>query len=251
MDREYVQNLSMPNVNKEFVHKKAEELIVDHTFSSDTIEYAIDNFLQAAGAYYDDFDPQKLYYKVKLIGKTRNICFDIENLAHLLGLPNSKYLLQATIINDRLSTRVNSKNWLNVFKELFLNDKEDIVAFDSNPDNSEEQKLNWDKIAEKVFCFLNIGILSEGETLHYRHDISLDKVKDYVLTRDVISNGINGQIRMQVTIQKLGNEEILVPTSIIFVEKPPKVKKIKMLDKEYQFAGKATIFQFMGGNYGK
>ena len=56
---------------------------------------------------------------VQLQDKTRNLCFDIENLAHLLGLPNYKYLLEATIINNKLTARLNSKNWLDAFKYLF------------------------------------------------------------------------------------------------------------------------------------
>jgi hypothetical protein len=118
-------------------------------------------------------------------------------------------------------------------------------------DNIEEMKLNWDKIAEKVFCFLNIGILSENDTIYYRHNISIKNVKDYVLVRDVISEGVNGQIRMQLTTSKIGNEEILVPTSIMYIENAQKSRGIKVLEKEYQFAGKATITKKEGGNYGK
>lgn len=251
MNEAYVKNLSKPNSNEEAVHKESKELIADYTFNSDIISYAIDNFLEATTAYYDDFDPNKLYYMVQLQDKTRNLCFDIENLAHLLGLPNYKYLLEATIINNKLTTNLNSKNWLIAFKDLFTNNKLDIVSHDSNPDNESLKKLNWDKIATKVFCFLNIGILSQGDTLYYRHNVARNNAKDYVLIRNIISKDLSGQIRIQLTTQRIGNEEILVPTSIMFEENAQKSKIISMLDKEYIFQGKVTITQKKGGNYGR
>jgi len=251
MNEAYVKELSKPNGNEEAIHKDAKELITDYTFNPDIISYAIDNFLEATEAYYDDYDPNKLYYMVQLQDKTRNLCFDIENLAHLLGLPNHTYLLEATIINKKLTTKLSSKNWLTAFKNLFINNKSDIVIHDSNPDNESLKKLNWDKIATKVFCFLNIGILSQGNTFYYRHNVSKNNVKDYVLIRNIISKDLSGQIRIQLTTQKLGNEEILVPTSIMFEENAQKSPRISMLGRDYVFAGKVTITQKKGGNYGR
>lgn len=251
MNEAYVKNLSKPNSNEEAIHREARELIVDYTFNQDIISYVIDNFLEATEAYYDDFDPNKLYYMVQLQDKTRNLCFDVENLAHLLGLPNYKYLLEATIINNKLTTNIDSKNWLTAFKDLFTNNKADIVIHDSNPDNESLKKLNWDKIATKVFTFLNIGILSEGSTFYYRHNVARNNVKDYVLIRNIISKELSGQIRIQLTTQRIGNEEILVPTSIMFEENAQKSPRISVLGKDYVFAGKVTITQKKGGNYGR
>jgi len=253
MNQTYVENLLRPNNDHYEIYKEAKELIKDKVFSVDIIKYAIENFLESEQAYYDDYDPNKLYYKVQLQDKTRSLCFDIENLPHLLGLPNYKYLQEAAVMSTLIKNKTNSKNWLSVFSSILSSYKNDIISYDSNIDNIGEKKLNWDKIAEKVFSFLNLGILSDGDTYYFRHNISPKKYKieKFVMTRQIISKGIEGQLRIQFTSQYIGTEEILVPTSIQFVENVQKQPIIRMNGNEYKYVGKVSIFQKQGGNYGK
>ena len=250
MNQTYVENLKRPNNDQEEIYKDPKELISHKVFSKDILTYAIENFLESAEAYYDDYDPNKLYYKVYLANKTRNLCFDVENLPHLLGIPNHKYLIQASIINKLVREKTTSSNWLEVFKSTLETYKEDIINYDSNPYNINENKLNWDKVAEKVFAFLNLGILSIGDTYCFRHNVSINKVQDYVMTRDLISKEINGRIKIQFTIEKNGTEEYLVPTSIQYEENYNR-GPIVMNEKKYIFDSKLTIEQKQGGHYGK
>ena len=252
MNQSYVENLSRPNNDHSEIYKEAKELVENKVFSVDIIKYAIENFLESEQAYYDDYDPNKLYYKVQLQEKTRSLCFDIENLAHLLGLPNYKYLSEVAVMSELIKNKTNSKNWLRVFSTILSSYKNDIINYDSNENNLEKKKLNWDKIAEKVFSFLNLGILSEGDTYYFRHNISPKKYKieKYVMIRQIISKGIGGQLRIQFTSQYIGEEEILVPTSIQFINDVQKKSIIKMNGNEYKYGGKVSIFQKQGGNYG-
>lgn len=253
MNQSYVESLTEPNNDPVLVREDAGKLISDKVYSRDIIEYSIDNLLESAQAYYDDCDPNRLYYKVTLKDKTRNFCFDIEYLPHLLGLPNIKILSQAAIMSKLITQKTPPEKWLVVFKKVLEDNKQEIVDFDSNIDNEKEAKLNWDKISEKVFAFLNMGILSNGDTLYYRENISPNKYKitNYLMVRPLVNNKISGQIVIQFIMTEVNGEEVFVPTSIRFDKQP--IKPLKIVGgREYKLEGKITkIEQMQGGNYGK
>ena len=266
MNKDYVENLERPNNDQNRIRYSAKDLVSDKTFSRGLIEYSIKNFLEATQAYYDDFDSNKLYFQVNLFDETISLCFDVEYLAHIFGFGNYKYLKEATIINYLLfnklnSVRINSSNWLDVFKQLLIDGKEDIIDYDSNPLNEKQKKLNWDKISEKLFCFLNLGILSESgnnPTIYYREDVARGTESGIVIVKDVISKNIKGQIYMrldydEVTFKNGRKERMLVPISIEYVENEKNEKKpiVMMNGKRYRFGGKLVILQVMGGSYGR
>lgn len=243
MNEGYVKELNKISTNDNLVRQKASELVTDYTFKRETIEYAITNFLQAVDAYYDDFDPNKIVYITKMDDVDLYLCFDVENLAHILGLPDYKVLYEARIINDIIANqnannRLSSKNWINVFKNIFSNKKDVIIAHDSDENNVNDPKLNWDKIAEKVFCFLNLGIISHGQTIVYREDVKRGTEKNYVLVRNVITDKTVGKIMMQFVKEKVKGKLVFTPVSIIFRENNmEKMKNIRMNGKNYIFKG--------------
>lgn len=243
MNREYVENLERPNNDPEMVKLRADKLIKD-VFPRDLVEYTMNTFLEATEAYYDDYDSKKLYYILELNQKMVALCFDVENLAHIFGIPNGHIWQQAVIINKLIENRrIPNDKWLSTFKQIFSEFKEEILAYETDKKNEDDDSLNWDKIAEKVFCFLNLGVLSEGDTVAYREKISRNKDAEYVLSRDVISKGINGKIMMLIVPERDGSS-IMVPKSIVFEENVSKKgRPIRMGKKDYIFDSFVTINQ--------
>lgn len=252
MNPDYVGNLDKPNNDPQAVFEDARNLSLGKVYPRDLIEYSITNLLESAQAYYDDCDPNKLYYKVSLKNTTRNFCFDIQYLPHLLGLPNIKILIEAAIMSKLITVKTSPDNWFEVFRKTLEDNKQEIIDFDSDPSNQEEKKLNWDKIAEKVFAFLNMGILSSGDTYYYRENVSTkNKITNYLMVRPLVNNKIQGHIIIQFIMTEVNGEEVFIPTSIRFDRQG--MKKIKSVGgKQYIFEGKITkIEQMQGGQYGK
>ena len=242
MNYSYVENLPRPDNDFELVIENAKELIQE-VFPKELVEYAIDAFLEAAQTYYDDYDITKYYYILELNQKMFDLCFDIENLAHLFGIPNRKFWQKAAIINSLIQNNsFPSNKWLEVLKKMFEEHKKEIITFESDEKNESEDSLNWDKISEKLFCFLNLGIISEGETFAYRENVSRKIPAHYVLTRDVISKGVKGKIRLLLVPN--GNDAVLTPKSLIFSDDDSKrIRRFKMNGKDFIFDSIATINQ--------
>lgn len=248
MNYTYVENLEKPDNDFKLVIKDARELIHD-VFPKELVEYAIDAFLEAAQTYYDDYEKSKYKYQIDLNQRKVDICFDLENLAHLFGLPNRIIWTQATIIKSLINnSNFPSEKWLEVLKKLFEEHREEIIKFESDEANENADSLNWDKISEKLFCFLNLGIISEGETLAYRQRVSRKVPACYVLTRDVISKGVRGKIRLLLIPSEKSDELVseaeLVPESIQFSgDDSKKIRTFQMDRKDFVFDSIATINQ--------
>ena len=204
MNQEYVRNLlTKPNNDPQMVYKPAKEMITDKIYLDKLIEYCIDNLLEAIDAYKDDYDNEKLYYTMEINGVKRDIYFGVAHIPHLLGLPQPKILGNAAIIRKHLKQKMTSENWLKIFKHILEIKKTEIVDFDSDPKNVGQQKLNWDKISEKVFDFLNLGILSEENVFCYREDISLTKydIDKYLIVKPLISDPEKGALVIQFAVE--------------------------------------------------
>lgn len=226
MDKEYVEKLQEPAIDMNYVIKEVRELVKDKSYTESLIDYAITNFLKSLDAYKEHYDADRTYYRVSLTNKDRNLVIFHESLAHLLGLPNYRYLQKAVIINDIISRyypRLNSRNALTVFTSVIKNSalKEEIIDFDIDPNNENEEKLNWDKIAYKVFCFLNLGVISEKETFSQqilRNRFTSPNSPDVILTRQAY-DGLGNTIRLELFEEDFPDGKILVPRSIRMIKK--------------------------------
>lgn len=221
VNQEYVKNfLTKPNNDQKMVYKPAKEMITDKTYLDQLIEYCVDNLLEAIYAYNDDYDNEKLYYTMEINGVKRDIYFGLAHIPHLLGLPQPKVLGKAAIMRKLLKQEMTSENWLRIFKHILETNKNEIVDFDSDPENIGQEKLNWDKISEKVFDFLNLGILSEENVYCYREDISLTKydIDKYLIVKPLISDPEKGVLVIQFAVEKNGDREVWIPQSIRKIE---------------------------------
>ena len=230
MDNNYVAALVEPKADMEYVRRDVKFLVNDKSYSESLINYAITNFLKSLDAYLTDYDSEKRYYRITLADQDRNLVIFHQNLAHLLGLPDYRVLQEAAIINDLLIKRhayLNSHNCLRIFTILIRDaaSKAAIIDHDTDEYNYDVDKLNWDKIAYKVFCFLNLGLLSEKESYYYQlrksnpNDRYMNRRdSDVIIMREIYSSGANKCLRFELNKEKYGDDEILIPRSIRVVK---------------------------------
>ena len=230
MDNSYVEALKRPDADMEYVKRDVKYLVNDKSYSEELINYAMTNFLKSLDAYLTDYDSEKRYYKITLADKDRNLVIYHQNLAHLLGLPDYRVLQEAAVIYDLLMKRhtyLNSRNCLRIFTSLIKDaaSKAEIIEHDTDEENYYVDKLNWDKIAYKVFCFLNLGVISENTTLYHqlnqtkRNDrYTFFTPPDVILLRKVYSNDKDDCLRFELDEEFDGEDKILVPRSIKVVD---------------------------------
>lgn len=176
---DYVEKLDAPDVDEYYVEMDARDVIVDKSYGVELLDYCFQNFCEAFNFYKTDLDAKKYYFKVTLANKRPVISFDIANMYHLFGL-SKEALEYAVIINERLKARFKSCPYeegfgnnfagIRMFNKLcriFVSDGDIIKEHDCDEGNVEIAKLNWDKIAYKLYCCLNIGELTYGDTIFY------------------------------------------------------------------------------------
>ena len=225
MDRGFVESLKSPNVEQRLIRNEARDVVVK-TYEEDLLDYCFRCFFESFSMYVLDMDSKKYVFKVTLANKRIPICFDVENLYHLFGL-SKQSLRRAVIINDLLRDKLGKCPMDNGFKkhfagiemfsklcDLFLDNGEDIKLHDCNPINDSVDKLNWDKMAYKLFCFLNIGDLTCGDTIFYSY-------KDELLFERELISEIDGEKKvLLISYVPEGNgSSIYNPVSIRIVPK--------------------------------
>ena len=191
MAREFVLGLDAPKVDMSLVYEDAKN-VVKKTYEEELLDYSFQCFFESFMTYRDDMDSSKYQFKVTLANKIYLVQFDVESLYHLFGL-SKESLRVAVSINEVLKLKYGtcpksigfcySKKYrennpgkvhpfegIKMFEKLckiFIENDSDIKSFDCNPLMENIDKLNWDKVAYKLYCFLNIGDLSCGDTIFY------------------------------------------------------------------------------------
>lgn len=179
--RSYAEILEPPYNEFSYVKEDAKNFVGDRYYNSKTydkelIEYAIDNFLIAYAFFKKSYDLTskniEIDMEVKLNKKDRDslpekydILFRRGDINHLLGLNHASFKGELPPLFDKwLSTKnyyIRPDNLLDILYEFFKTNKKAIIEFDSNPRNEKITKFNWDKISEKAFTFLNLGLLKD------------------------------------------------------------------------------------------
>ena len=104
--------------------------------------------------------------------------------------------------------------------------------------------LNWDKILFKVFCFLNIGDLTDKtqEKVYYIKNVKKGENVEILLKKDLI---LDGNREYSLTIQLLKE---LVPNSDNKYVYSPKSIRIEKIPRAFSFErkGSGETFKFGG-----
>ncbi|MBQ8681814.1 MAG: hypothetical protein IJ509_02780 [Bacilli bacterium] len=220
MNQQFVKNLILsPLIEKKYIYREAKDIVDDKCYEPALLDYCYLCFFEALGAYRTDLSSSNWEFRVEIGDKAHLVHFDVENLYHLFGI-SKLALKKAIIINKILKQEYNKCPRDNMryfagfemFRKLnyiFQQRGNDIKQYDCNIVNTEQEKLNWDKVATKLFCFLNIGELSQGETIYY-HD------KDKLLfERTLISTAPNKEDVLLIEFApETNNSRIYNPVSI-------------------------------------
>ena len=239
--------LTIPQVNMINVRKKASEGVFQ-SYERSFIANALKNFFNAEYLYYDDYNPTKVYYTVRFDTKKIDICFDLNNIYHLLGLTTINNVSDFCDINYCLREKTNikfqklRKESLKFYTCLFHNCEDLLIEYDSNSINEFDKKLNWDKLSLKAFTFLNLGVLNEGVTFIQRNKTKNkhpDTLQEYIFVRKPLSTDYseNDSIRMTLIEQYENGKKFLVPKSLRF----GLGLGIKNCEKNYKYIGTAYI----------
>ncbi len=246
--------ITLSRVKYENVIKNAQHGVFT-TYEREFIIEVIKNFFNAQELYYDDYDPNKVYYTVRFDDRKMDIYFDLENMYHLFGLPRINDLSE---FEDIVYCLKNSKNlkhkktgeFLEFYSEFFKKYEDDIANYDSNEENENKKKINWDKVAIKLFSFLNLGVFSKGQTIAYRDKKRTKKeLQEYIFIRFPLSENVdsNNTVRMILIEENLNGKTVLVPKSLQFEQ----YQEPKQVSSKYKYIPeKVTINQCItqGGN---
>lgn len=239
--------LEIPQINMVNVRKSASEGVFQN-YEKSFIAHALKTFFNAEDLYYDDYDPAKIYYTVRFDTRKIDICFDLNNIYHLLGLPPMSNTSDFCDINYCLNKKSNIKfkklrrESLKFYTCLFHNCEDLLIEYDSNSVNEFDKKLNWDKISLKAFSFLNLGILSDGITYIQRNktkNYHPDTLQEYIFVRKPLSSNCseNNSIRMTLIEHSENGKKFLVPKSLQFGSN----LGVKNCEKNYKYIGTAYI----------
>lgn len=235
--RDYIKVITIPKVN-------INNLTNNYSFAiyeKELIIEAFKNFFGATELYYDEYDPNKVYYTVRFDNFKEDICFDINHVYHLFGLPTVKELSDFCDVSHCLDNNDDNNirgeyrktdDFIKFYTSLFKNYGNLLIQYDSQEKN---KKLNWDKVSLKLFAFLNLGVFSEGKTYAFRN-LSKNKkastMQEYIFERKPLTKnvGVENTIRMELVENIDNGKRVLVPKSLRFESK---LKEHKFYKDDY------------------
>ncbi len=295
MNKELVESIRLPDDsileqtrtrdgNKLQYTQSAKEF-VSGVPNQEEVEFVIDNLGEAVAAAHSDFccnGNDQNYFIVDTGTQIYEMTFDLTSLRHLFGIYEDNW--QRTQLCKKLKelhpelrrTIASKSTWLDKINAV-LNPtyKNDILDHECAASNSSIEKLNWQKMAIKIFSFINMGLLEEGTTFFYtenRNRYSTGK-PTYLLVRslrngeleDPVNRGkryYNKQLIIQLVEDYDGS---LTPQSIYIVNKTMRLNGQRLLfnidmyndygigrksdSKKYINARRATITRKKGDRY--
>lgn len=258
---EFVCKFISSYMDESYIHRNTNILVDDKSYIEDMLDDCFDKFFDAKKEYETNYDSDKFFYKVKLKDDTITVVFDKRNIYHLFGFPNYRKIVEAVVMrdvlfdkykvnkekencDDILISRIKNKDHLQMLSEVFKGYALEIKNFDCDEANKEEYKLNWDKILFKVFCFLNIGDLTDKtqENVYYIKNVKKGENVEILLKKDLI---LDGNREYSLTIQLLKE---LVPNSDNKYVYSPKSIRIEKIPRAFSFErkGSGETFKFGG-----
>ena len=237
-------------MDEKYIYEEVNKLITDKSYVEKLLDYCFYCFFNAERIYDSDYDSNKLVYNFRLTNETITVKFDVENIYHILGLPNYRVLAQAEIIkrvlldkyninisdkssSDKLIRKIKNVNHLKMISNIFKTSSSEIKKFDCDSLNKVEKKLNWDKFSYKLFCFLNIGNLTIGSTSYYEKIIEKGNKKEKLFKRQLLSTNYGDEYSL--TIQFVEEIEIEPRSGFKKVFYSPKSIRIEKIPKKSVF----------------
>lgn len=250
----------------------------------DIVNFVIDIMGEVVDAVHSDFScngSDGVYFKLDDGRMPMELVISIDSLRHILAFPPvikgietwmSLNVVKKLLINHpNLLATINQKdNWLDKVAEIIHNNyKNEIINHECSSINAGIEKLNWQKMAIKMFSFINLGLLEDGKVLLYeekRNKYSMGN-KTYILVKSLrngdLEDSVNfgedyydKQIYFQLVEELFNGKKILTPKSLLIVDKPlkgdksrAKLRTINVGNSEYIFKSNVVITRMRGSKY--
>lgn len=285
MNQPLVSNIMLPNISvleDDSIKKRSNDLSTENA-DPIYVDFVIDNLAEVINAYHQDFCcNDRIFFTIQYGKEKKDMTFDFSALRHLIALPANKNAWKTTAVvrklvynHPTLTSVINSRQpWLDqIVSILHYSYKQDIKNHECFSNNSSIEKLNWKKMAVKIFSLINVGLLETGTTFLYveeRNMYSNGKTR-YLLIRSLRNGDLENVVNCNdpyynkqlaiVFVEDVYNGYVeLEPESIMIIDKPLNqdktrdkkcfnAKNIELLGSKFKFKAIPTIMRVSGERY--